>query len=643
MSNSPVREAILSAQSIVKGYGAQPVLREISLTVHEGERIGLVGRNGCGKSTLLKILAGRDEPDQGLVTRRQGLRLGMLTQDCELDRSILVSAALEEAGREVRALIAEYEALMHTMSDTTPGTPEHERLEARYAHLQHELELIDAWNLGQDVGRISAALSLPDGDRVLGTLSGGELRRVDLAATILARPDVLLLDEPTNHIDTKSAEWVESFLVGYPGSCLLVTHDRYFLEQVVSRIVEIEGSRLYSFPGNYERFLEYKATLRDVEMRTEQSRQGILRRELAWLKRGAKARTTKQQARIKRYDELAAQAGPEIEREVAFEIPTPPRLGKRIVDVENVRFAYDDRVLFEKFSMILQKGMRVGIIGPSGCGKTTLLRALMGQLEFKKGRVLIGETTQFLYVDQTHSEINPEKTILDFVSNGSNYWDVNGRRLYVPSYLERFLFDTDSVHMPMRNLSGGERNRIELAKKLLQGGNVLVLDEPTNDLDLPTLRILEEAVEAFDGCALIVSHDRYFLNRLCTHLIVFEDAGRLTMITGDYDDYLIYRAKLAASSAPEPKPARAAPTRTRPESQSERLTYMEKTELAGMESAIETAEAETARLEQTIHQPGFYAQDSSRVRETLAALKAVHQRVEQLYARWQELERRTKG
>lgn len=630
-------EAILSAQAIVKGYGAQPVLREISLTVHEGERIGLVGRNGCGKSTLLKIMAGMDEPDSGLVVRRQGLRLGMLTQDCLLDRSLHVGEVLEGAMREVRALIAEYESVMHALADSAPGTVEHDRLEVRCAHLQHELELVDAWSAGQDIPRIAAALSLPDGDRDLATLSGGELRRVDLAATILSRPDVLLLDEPTNHIDTKSAEWVEKFLVGYKGSCVLVTHDRYFLEQVVSRIVEIEGSRLYSFPGNYARFLEYKATLRDIEERTEKSRQGILRRELAWLRRGAKARSTKQQARINRYHELAGQEGPEIEREVSFEIPTPPRLGKRILDIENIKFAYGDRVLFEKFSMICQKGMRVGIIGPSGCGKTTFLKALMGQVELKKGRVLIGETTQFLYVDQAHSEIDPQKTIIDFVSNGCNYWDVNGKRLYVPTYLERFLFDSDSVFMPMRNLSGGERNRIELAKKLLQGGNVLVLDEPTNDLDLPTLRILEEAVEAFDGVTLMVSHDRYFLNRLSTHLIVFEPNGQLVTITGNYDDYLIYKEKQAALNA-EPKPEKAAPQKPKTSPPSNRLTYKEKMELEAMETTIESAEGDVARLEEAIHAPGFYGQNQDTVKETLGALKAAHEKIEWLYARWEELE-----
>jgi len=589
---------------------------------------------------LLKILAERETPDEGHVTRKQGLRVGLMDQHCRLEMTKTIGGVLDDVGREIRAMISEYETLTARLGDIPPDTAEHRQAESRYATLRHTLELADAWNLSMEVKRISTALDLQSADRILSTLSGGELRRLDLAATLLAHPDVLLLDEPTNHIDTKSVEWMENFLANYQGSCVLVTHDRYFLEQIVSRIVEIEFSRLYSFPGNYERFLEYKATIKAVDASTERSRQGVLRRELEWLRRGPKARATKQKARIQRVEWIAGQAPPESYSEIAFEIPPPPRLGKRVMDAEDITCMFDERVIFKSFSFILQKGMRVGVIGPNGCGKTTLLRAFMGQQELKKGRVLVGDSTQFLYIDQRHSTINPEQTILEFVSNGAQYWEVNGRRLYVPSYLERFLFDMEAVYMPMKNLSGGERNRVELAKKFLQGGNVLVLDEPTNDLDLPTLRVIEEAVLAFDGCALLVSHDRYFLNRVCTHIIAFEGDGQLTLVAGNYDDYLTYkrRKEAAQAGAPSKEPPKGPPVRTRTRTQG--LTYKEQQELAGIGAAIEAGEAEVARLETTIHERGFYEQDYTVVQATLDVLKEKKRHVEELYARWQELEAR---
>ncbi|MDQ1256875.1 MAG: energy-dependent translational throttle protein EttA [Candidatus Hydrogenedentes bacterium] len=639
MSPETVGKAILSVQNVVKGFGAQPVLEDISMTIHEGDRIGLIGINGSGKSTLMKILAGAELPDAGLVTYAQGLRVGLLDQHCRLDFSHTVGQVLERACQELRALLTEYHALTAQLAEEMPDG-KRQQLDARHAHLQHELEIAGAWDLGHEVKRVSVALDLPAPDRLVGTLSGGELRRVDLAAKLVQRPDVLLLDEPTNQIDTRSVEWIEDFLEHYAGSCVLVTHDRYFLDRVVNRIVELAGYRMFSFPGRYQRFLEAKSAVLAVERRAEGNRQSMLRRELEWLRRGPKARSTKQKARIQRYDALEQQDAPIVPKEIEFAIPEPRLLGKRILEADQIARSHGGKVLFRRLSLIMQKGMRIGVVGPNGCGKTTLLRTLMGVDEPDEGKIAIGDATEFLYIDQNRAELDPDMSILKFVSNGVLHWDVGERRIYVPAYLEGLLFDRETIRMPMKNLSGGERNRIDFARQLLRGGNFLVLDEPTNDLDLATLRVLEEAILAFKGCALIVSHDRYFLNRVCTHLLAFEPGGNVVHITGNYDDYLLYRERREEAQSKldraAPKPVR----RTESREPSTALTWKEKKDIEGIEQAIQNAEKRVTGLEQALLEPGFYEQGYVEVQRVLKELEEAKAAVETLYARWQELEHR---
>lgn len=640
MSIPGAKPAVLGVQNISHSYGAQPILDAVSLSVHEGDRIGLIGRNGSGKSTLMRILAGIDAPDAGTVTRMQGLRVALLGQQDNLDRERTIGEVLDAACGPLRHMLDEFEKIAEQLAVLPANAAERHRLEVRSSEIHDALDHAGAWHLDLDLKRVSIALRLPERCRRVGTLSGGEIRRLDLATKLLEHPDILLLDEPTNHVDTASVEWLEKFLAGFNGSCVLVTHDRYFLDRIVTRIVELEFGKVYSFPGRYTEFLEYKAGIEDNRARTEDNRRTFLRRELDWIKRGPKARATKQKARISRFNSAETQGPPPRHREFVFEIPEPMRLSKSILTAKHAGHGYDDEWLFKDLDLIMQQGMRVGILGENGCGKTTLLRVLMGQEKPRNGQVIVGDTTQFLYVDQSLGDIKPEQTVLEFVSDGQRYWEVGPKTIYVPAYLHKFLFDKDSVHVPIGKLSGGEQHRLALLRKLLRGGNFVVFDEPTNDLDLYTLRVLEEAILNFDGCALIVSHDRYFLNRVCTHLLVFEGNGVVTTITGDYDDYLLYRERKAEDQTAVQKRvekfAAVSPAANAPR----RLTYLEKRELDGMEAAILQAEDDLKRLEESLLAPGFYEQPHERVRDALAALESGKANVEVLYARWEELELR---
>ncbi len=646
MSKNDPGKALITLQNITRAYGSQPVLENISFTVHEGERIGLVGRNGSGKSTLMRIMSKADQPDAGEISYMRNLRVKLLKQQCDLPMDKTVDEILQNTVAHIHELIHEYNEKNNALANLEHASFAYLALQDEVQHLQHTLQIMDAWHINNEIEKIATALELPMGHRQLSTLSGGELRRLDLATKLIDHPDILLLDEPTNHIDTKSAEWIESYLERYIGSCVLVTHDRFFLDRVVNRIIELEFNKVYSFPGNYHRFLEYKMQVDDSIARTEDNRNRLIRRELVWYRRGAKARSTKQKARIGRLQDIQNQDAPEKHREFCFEIPKPRPLGRVILETHQISFSYEDNILFDKFSIIMQKKMRIGIIGPNGSGKSTLLRVLMGLEAPQKGKVIVGDTTDFIYVDQSHEDIDPLRSILDYVSEGAERWEVAGRTLYVPSYLEKFLFDKSTLRMPIGNLSGGERNRLNIVKKLLQGGNFLVLDEPTNDLDLYTLRVLEDAIDLFDGCALIVSHDRFFLNRLCTHLLVFEQDGGLEFITGNYDDYLLYneRRQIELSEQSSNKnttaPAKSTENHTlnvRPKQRAKKLTYKEQQELNGMEELILNAENTVSLLENEINAPEFYQQSSDMVREKLMAYENARAEVEQLYERWEAL------
>lgn len=619
--------SLLTANTISVRYNDRVILDRLTLAIEENDRIGMVGRNGSGKSTLLRILAGETAPDSGEITCRKGLQVGYLPQEFALDATLTAGENVRAGARRILELIREFESL--------PGDS------PRHHDLEHEIDVRDGWALDTRIAMAMERLHCPPADRRIDTLSGGEQRRIALCRAIISQPDLLILDEPTNHLDTESIEWLGDFLSGYQGAFLMVTHDRYFLDRVTGRIVEVSQGTTFSHTGNYTDYLIGKAE-RDASAEVvEHKRQMFLRRELEWVRRGPKARTTKSKSRLDRYFEVAGATAAEIDREVDLVIPPPPPLANRIVELEQVGVQLEDRTLFSGLSLSFSAGQRVGIFGRNGLGKTTLLRVMLGQMPPTVGTVKIGQLTKFNYVDQGRLQLNPERTVLEEISDGSEFVIFGDERLSLRAYLKRFLFTDDRIVTRVKHLSGGERSRLLLARILKNGGNFLVLDEPTNDLDLPTLRVLEEALATFPGVVVVVSHDRYFLNRVCTAILAFEGNGRVAYSEGDYDYYLEKKARLAAPpmnaplAAPRTTPAQGATSAT---PKTRKLSFKETRELEGMEAAILEREEEIARIEALFQDPDFHRKHGQRSGDIQGELAAAKAALAALYARWEELE-----
>src|SRR3984957_12426095 len=532
--------SIASASELVVRYGVQTVLDKATLTIHQGERVGLVGRNGSGKSTFLHIAAGILQPDAGEFVRPRDLVTGYMPQALTLDERATVFTNIRDGARPILDLIAEYESLL-------AESP-------RSAALLDQINHFDGWQIEQRIKSLLSNLRAPDPERVVGELSGGEKRRVALCRALLARPDLLILDEPTNHLYTHSSEWLEDFLARYSGTCLFVTHDRYFLDRVATSIVELSRGKFYRYQGNYTDFLLARAARQVVEELQENQRQKFLKRELQWVRRSPSARRTKSINRVEQYFEMAAQSAPEAELDVELIVPPAPKLGNRVIELREVGMELGGRRLFESLSLDIRPG------------ESTLLKLMLGQLAPSTGEVEIGPRTEINYVDQSRALLDDQKTVWEEVGEGSEYVRLGEESITLRSYLRRFLFTEDRINSKIQLLSGGERSRGILAKILKRGGNVLMLDEPTNDLDLGTLRLLEEALVAFAGCVLVVSHDRYFLNRVCTSILAFEEDGRVAYSVGNYDYYLERRGALepARDSNATPPPVRARVATTRP-------------------------------------------------------------------------------
>ena len=529
------------------------VLKNIYLSFFYGAKIGIIGLNGAGKSTLLKIIAGLDQDYQGEVVFAPGYSVGYLPQDPHLDDEKTVREIVQEGVADVVAALKEYEEINQKF-----GLPEYyededkmNELFTRQGELQDILDATDAWNLDSRLDRAMAALRCPPADRIAKNLSGGERRRVALCRLLLQKPDVLLIDEPTNHLDAESIDWLEQHLNRYEGTVIAVTHDRYFLDDVAGWILELDRGEGIPWKGNYSSWLEQKTKRLEQEEKAAGKRRKTLERELEWVRMAPKARQAKGKARLNSYERLLSEDQKEKEQHLEIFIPNGPRLGNKVIEAHHVAKAFDDKVLYEDLDFTLPPAAIIGVIGPNGVGKTTLFRLIMGLETPDSGTFETGETVRLAYVDQQHKDIDPEKSVYEVISGGSELMRLGGRDVNARAYLSRFNFSGADQEKKCGVLSGGERNRLQLALALKQEGNVLLLDEPTNDIDINTLRALEEGLEAFAGCAVIISHDRWFLDRICTHILSFEGDGKVFFFEGSYTDYEANKAKRLGIEEPK--------------------------------------------------------------------------------------------
>lgn len=540
------KKIIFSMVNVTKSLpSGKPILKNIYLSFFYGAKIGIIGLNGSGKSTLMRIIAGEEQSFQGDVVFSPGYTVGMLSQEPKLDESKTVKEIVEEGAAETVAVLKAYEAVNEKFGDpeVLENPDKMEALMKEQEKLQEQIDALDAWDLDNRLNRAMDALRCPDPEASVANLSGGERRRVALCRLLLKEPDILLLDEPTNHLDAESVYWLEQHLQQYKGTVIAVTHDRYFLDNVAGWILELDRGEGIPYQGNYTSWLEQKSKRLKQEEKQESKRRKNLEKELEWSRMSPKARRTKSKARLSNYDKLLSEGGKEELQTLEIPIPSGPRLGNEVIEAIDVAKGYGDRLLYEGLNFKLPPAGIVGVIGPNGAGKTTLFRMIMGEETPDKGEFKVGSTVKIGYVDQSHKELDPQKTVYDVVSGGTEQIEIGGKLINSRAYLSRFNFAGGDQNKKVGVLSGGERNRLHLAMTLKTEANVLLLDEPTNDIDVNTLRALEEGIENFAGCAVVISHDRWFLDRICTHILAFEGDSQVYFFEGDFSEYEENRRK----------------------------------------------------------------------------------------------------
>ncbi len=644
---------LLHAAGLGLSFGSRTVLDGLTLTIEEGERVGLVGVNGSGKSSLMKMLARVSEPDRGEIQLRRGATVTYLPQEPAFPEGASVASELEVARAPLRAALDAHAAATARL-ESTKDEAAHERLLSDLAVLSDRIEHLGGWDTAHEARRLLDRLGVPEWDRAVAELSGGARKRVAIARALLTHPDLLLLDEPTNHLDADTVDWLEEELDEFTGALLLVTHDRYFLDDLVDRIIEITpGAGVTSYPGNYEGYLEQKLLAEDQRALDQHKRDRWIAQEVAWLRRGPEARRTKSKARIERARRLMAERGFTRPKVADFKVAVPPRLSATVVEAERLEKRFGERVVLSGVDFRLKAGERVGLVGPNGVGKTTFLKVLLGELEPDAGIVVTGKRTRVAYYDQQRTTLDGEQTVYEAAGGspaghvGEDFIEISGRRVALRDYLDDLLFPPSIQKMQVKALSGGERNRLLLARLFLQGANVLVLDEPTNDLDLVTLNVLERLLLDFDGSVLLVTHDRYFLDKVATAILSFDGNGHATRWEGNYDIYRRLKdqaeqaAREQAGAVAEAKPASKAAVAASPHAPPRRpgkLSFKEQRELEGMEAAILSAEERKSALEVALSDPTTYQKDGAAVAGMRAELDQVTAEVERLYRRWQELE-----
>ncbi|HET7275199.1 MAG TPA: ABC-F family ATP-binding cassette domain-containing protein [Longimicrobiaceae bacterium] len=627
---------ILNVQNLHKTYGTRVVFDGVAFAVDEGEKVGFIGANGAGKSTLFRIVAGVEGVGDGTLAIQRGATVGYLAQEPTFAPGDTIHSAAAAGNPSLHQALAEYQKVAAKLA---AGSSTESTL-ARQGELTARIEALGGWDWEHRVEAMLTRLGVGGWERSVEGLSGGERKRVALARVLLQRPDLLLLDEPTNHLDADTTLWLEGHLAAYAGAVMLITHDRYFLDRVVSRMIEVSRGELTSYPGGYTEYLEARAEHMDRLAVEEGKRAKLIDQELAWVKRSPSARTGKQKARVNRLaDRQAQHASAESSRQAVAEMRfgDPPRLGRTVLDLEHISKSFGERNLIRDFSTILRAGERIGIIGPNGAGKTTLLRIILGEEDADEGRVVLGKNSRIAYFDQRREDLDPDSSIYEAVAD-EDWVMVAGNRVHLRSYLEGFLFPVPMQSQKVRSLSGGERNRVLLARLLLQDANLLILDEPTNDLDLVTLQVLEATLADFPGCVLVVTHDRFFLDKVATGLFVFEEGGVVHRHEGGYELYRRLTAQAAADrqTAPSVTPKAASARPKKPGGP--RLSYREKKELEAMEEAILAAEDERDRIGALLADPQLYTRNPEQVAELTAAFRTAGDKVEHLYARWAELE-----
>ena len=623
--------ALIKLESASLAYGHVPLLDKVDLQIDAGERVCLVGRNGAGKSTLMRVMEGAAELDEGALWKKPDLRVACLAQEVPQLDGMSVYDVVADGLDQIGKVIAEYHHVLQEME-----TDHSEAITSKLSRLQDEIDANDGWNIEQRITAVLSKLELPE-DAMMGSLSGGYKRRVMLARALVLEPELILLDEPTNHLDVEAIQWMEEFLLDFNGAVLFITHDRTFLRHLATRIVELDRGKITSWPGNYDTYIKNKEERQLIEEQQNALFDKKLAQEEVWIRQGIKARRTRNEGRVRALQQLRKERSERLNKvgNVKLQVERGESSGKIVIEAENISKSYDGKVLIKPLTTKIMRGDRIGILGPNGVGKSTLLKMLLAELEPDSGTVELGTKLSVAYFDQQRAQLDPEKTVADNLNFGSDTITINGKSRHVMSYLQDFLFPPARVRSPVKSLSGGERNRLLLARLFIQPANLLVLDEPTNDLDVETLELLEELLCNYDGTLILVSHDRTFLDNVVTSTLAFEGDGVINEYVGGYEDWLRQAKKSTAKA--EVKQDKAPVKETKKVKEKVKLSYKDQRELDNLPKTIEKLEHEQEQLQKTISAPDFYSGNQQEINKILEQLKQLEMELEQAYSRWDEL------